>query len=71
MSNDTIKYIGDTLSISTVIATLAQWLPPVAALVTIIWTTIRIWETKTVQKLFHKGKRDRRALQRHDDPESQ
>jgi len=31
-----------------------NWLPAFAALWTIIWTTIRIYETKTVQKWLKK-----------------
>ena len=50
------KLILDTVSIGTVIATLTAWLPPIAALVSIIWGAIRIWETKTVQKLLRKRK---------------
>lgn len=53
-----LKIVGDALSVGTVIATLAAWLPPLAALFTIIWTAIRIYETKTVQKFinrFRKG----------------
>jgi len=38
----------------TVIGTLAEFLPPLAALFTIIWTAIRIYETKTIQGLFKK-----------------
>ena len=44
-----LKHLGDALSIGTVLGTIAGYLPAVAALVTIIWTGIRIWETKTVQ----------------------
>lgn len=40
----------DSLSIATVAATLAQWLPSVAALFSVIWTSIRIYETATVQR---------------------
>lgn len=43
------KQIFDALSLTTVLATLAAWLPPLAALASIIWTGIRIYETKTVQ----------------------
>lgn len=46
---ESIKHIGDAVSIGTVLATIAGWLPAVAALLTIVWTGIRIWETKTVQ----------------------
>lgn len=44
-----VKATGDALSIATVLATLAQWLPAVAALASIVWSIIRIYETKTVQ----------------------
>jgi hypothetical protein len=48
--HETVKHVADALSIVTVLGTLMQWLPSVAALFTIIWTTIRIYETKTVQR---------------------
>ena len=47
--NEETKTILDALSVATVLSTLMQWLPAVAALFTIIWTIIRIYETKTVQ----------------------
>jgi hypothetical protein len=46
---ETAKYVIDGLSIITVIGTLAEMLPSIAALFTIVWTAIRIWETQTVQ----------------------
>lgn len=48
-SHDTIKHAADALSLITVIGTLVNVLPAVAALFTIVWTAIRIYETKTVQ----------------------
>ena len=54
--HDTAKHVADALSIVTVLGTLMQWLPSVAALFTIIWTTIRIYETKTVQRWLNKFK---------------
>jgi glycerol-3-phosphate acyltransferase PlsY len=50
--NETSKHIVDGLSVATVLGALTAWLPPIAALFTIIWTGIRIWETKTVQRWF-------------------
>jgi len=50
------KLTGDVLSIATVLGTLAQWLPAIAALFTVIWTGIRIIETDTVQRLLGKKK---------------
>ena len=52
MATEQIKAAGDVLSIGTVVATIAGWLPAVAALVTILWTGIRIYETRTVQNLL-------------------
>jgi hypothetical protein len=50
------KYIVDALSFVTVLGTLAEMLPSIAALFTIVWTGIRIYETKTIQKWI--GKKD-------------
>lgn len=48
-NHETAKTVGDVLSITTVVGTLAQVLPSIAAIFTIVWTVIRIYETKTVQ----------------------
>lgn len=48
------KHVVDALSIGTVVATLAGILPSIAAIFTIIWTVIRIYETDTVQRLIGK-----------------
>jgi hypothetical protein len=48
-SSETVKHVADGLSVVTVLGTLAEVLPAVAALFTIIWTGFRIYETKTVQ----------------------
>ena len=50
------KQVLDSVSIVTVVGTLADILPAIAALFTIIWTGIRIWETETVQKFLGKNK---------------
>jgi hypothetical protein len=55
--NEHTKHILDWSSVITVLGTLTQILPGIAALWTIIWTTIRIWETKTVQGLVKKFKK--------------
>lgn len=61
--SDNLKHVADGTSIATIIATFAGWLPHIAALVSIVWGCIRIWETRTVQKLF-----GRRPRTRADDP---
>jgi hypothetical protein len=50
------KHLIDGVSVATVMGTLMSWLPAIAALFTIIWTAIRIYETKTVQSWLKKGK---------------
>ncbi len=47
--HEATKHAVDAVSVITVLGTLMEALPAVAALFTIIWTAIRIWETKTVQ----------------------
>ena len=47
--HETAKNIADALSILTVIGTLIDMLPSLAALISIVWSVIRIYETKTVQ----------------------
>ena len=49
------KTFLDAASISTTIAAIAGWLPAIAALASLIWTGIRIYETQTVQKWLGKN----------------
>jgi hypothetical protein len=44
---DAVKQIGDAASVITVIGTLAELLPAVAALFTIVWTSMRMAEMIT------------------------
>ena len=44
----------DTLSIATVLGTIVNMLQAVAAVFTIIWTAIRIYETDTIQRWVRK-----------------
>ena len=54
---EVVKSVGDVLSIVTVVGTLIEMLPSVAAIFTIVWTGIRIWETDTIQRMVgRKGK---------------
>jgi hypothetical protein len=43
------KHAVDAISVFTVVGTLMEFLPAVAAGFTIVWTAIRIWETDTVK----------------------
>lgn len=49
--DEPIKHVIDALSVATVLGTLVDMLPSIAALFTIVWTGIRIWETDTVKSL--------------------
>ncbi len=46
------KHAVDGASIGTALAALAGWLPEMAALVSLIWGLIRIYETRTVQRML-------------------
>jgi len=59
MSNpvdEPLKIAGDIVSVTTVVGTLAGILPSIAAVFTIVWTSIRIYETETVQSWLRKWK---------------
>lgn len=55
------KHLIDLLSVTTVLGTLMGILPSIAAVFTIVWTAIRIYETKTVQELLGKIKENNDA----------
>lgn len=54
------KHVVDAMSIGTVIATIVQWLPPIAALISIIWGLLRIYESKTLQRMVRRSRRRNR-----------
>lgn len=54
-NHETAKSVMDAVSVVTVIGTLAQVLPAIAAAFTIVWTIIRIYETKTIQSFLKRG----------------
>lgn len=49
-----VKHAMDGVSVLTVVGTLAEILPAVAALLTIVWTGFRIYETRTVRQWLGK-----------------
>ncbi len=57
-SAETTKHAIDAVSVFTVIGTLNDILPPLAALFTIVWTGLRIYESETVQKALGKDQDD-------------
>lgn len=49
-----LKHLLDAISIGTMLGTIFQMLPNIAALLTIVWTVIRIAETETVRSWLGK-----------------
>ena len=47
--HEVAKQVLDVLSVATVLGALVDILPSIAALFTILWTGLRIWETDTVR----------------------
>jgi hypothetical protein len=52
-----VKAAADLLSIAALVGSFVNILPAFAAILTIIWTAIRIYETDTVQRLLGKGEK--------------
>jgi hypothetical protein len=55
--HEPLKTAGDIAAITITVGTIVNLLPALAAALTIVWTAIRIWETKTVQKFIAKLKK--------------
>lgn len=53
--SESAKHVVDALSVATVLGTLVDMLPSIAAIFTIVWTGIRIWETDTIKSLTGRG----------------
>lgn len=59
--NEGAKHLADAAAALVAVGTLAQLLPSMAALFTILWMAIRIWESDTIRGLTGRaltGKRD-------------
>jgi hypothetical protein len=55
--NEHTKHVIDWTSIGIAFGSLIQILPSIAAALSILWTIIRIYETKTMQNLIKKWKK--------------
>ena len=58
-ASETVKHVADGISVVTVLGTLAEILPSIAALFTIVWTGFRIFETRTVRQWMGKEPYDK------------
>ena len=54
--DDGMKQIADVVSVTTVFGTLMGILPSIAAIFSIAWSVVRLYETKTVQDMVQKYK---------------
>jgi hypothetical protein len=61
MNQHDVKTMADGAAVVAGVSGFMQWFPPVVGLatgvLTLIWLSLRIWESDTVQKLVH-GKKD-------------
>lgn len=57
--NDNAKHIIDGVSVAAAFGAFLAWLPPLAALASLVWTLIRIYETRTVQAWVKRWKADK------------
>ena len=49
MISEQTKHVADASAITITVGALVDWLPAIAAGLSIVWTIIRIYETETVQ----------------------
>ena len=56
------KHLLDIASVGTVIGTMTSHLPSVAAILTILWTGIRVWETDTVRSLTGRSSVEKKII---------
>jgi hypothetical protein len=61
MATEGTKQVVDAVSVLTVVGTIGELLPPLAALFTLVWTALRIYESRTVQNLLGKQHPDDRS----------
>jgi len=57
VETESVKPLVDAVAVTTTASALVGWLPPIVALLTLVWTVIRIYETETVQNLVQKIKK--------------
>ena len=68
--DETTKHLIDLSAIFTAVGTMMSILPQLASLFTIVWMGIRIWETKTVQKIFGRSPKAKDARVKPRKPEA-
>lgn len=56
-ASETAKFVVDAVSAGTALGALVGALPAIAAIFTIIWTGIRIYETETIRSLVRRRRK--------------
>jgi len=51
-TQEILKQSGDVIAAGVTVGTITQLLPSLAAVFTVMWTAVRLYETKTVQSIF-------------------
>ena len=57
MDSEPVKTVLDVAAGGTAFGALLGSLPPIAALLSIIYTLVRLWETKTVQRFVKRRRK--------------
>ena len=59
INTEAVKSGVDVIAVSATASALMGWLPPLAALATLIWTSIRIYETQTIRSFLKRDEKDK------------
>lgn len=57
---EALKHFADWISLGVIMTTLAGWLPPLAALVAILWHIFQFWNSEPV-KQWRKERKERKS----------
>ena len=60
MKDELINRAGDAAATGIAVGSVLGWLPALAAVVSIVWFSIQIWESKTIQSFVQRW-RERNA----------
>jgi chromate transport protein ChrA len=47
-----LKATGDTMAVGAIIGTFLGWLPSIAAILSILWFIVQLYESQTGQRIF-------------------
>ena len=47
-----VKQVVDGIAAIGTVSAIMQWIPPATAIITLVWVSIRLYETKTIRNLI-------------------